>query len=47
VATGIGLLPMLFGSRRMNCLGIILLPVACNLSGHGDLLAGILGLLQP
>lgn len=31
VASGIGLLPVLYGSRRLNCLGILLLPIACNL----------------
>jgi putative membrane protein len=35
VATGIGLLPPLFGTRRMNALGIILLPIACSMSGIG------------
>jgi putative membrane protein len=45
VATGIGLIPVLFGSRRMNCLGVILLPVACNMSGVGPTVAGWLGLL--
>ncbi|MBT3191270.1 MAG: hypothetical protein HN341_01815 [Verrucomicrobia bacterium] len=45
VATGIGLLPVLFGSRRMNCLGVILLPMACNMSGVGSYVAQILGLL--
>ena len=44
-AMGIGLLPVLYGSRRMNCLGIILLPVACNMSGIGPTVAGWLGLL--
>jgi putative membrane protein len=45
VATGIGLLPILYGSRRMNCLGIILLPIACNMSGIGATIAGWLRLL--
>jgi len=45
VATGIGFLPVLFDSRRMNCLGIILLPVACNMSGIGPRVAHMLGLL--
>jgi len=45
VATGIGLLPVLFGSRRMNCLGVILLPMACNMSGVGTIVAQWLGLL--
>ncbi len=45
VGTGIGLIPILFGSRRLNCLGIILLPIACNLSGVGLAIATFLGLL--
>jgi putative membrane protein len=45
VAAGIGLIPVLFGSRRMNCLGVILLPMACNMSGVGPTVAGWLGLL--
>ena len=44
VATGIGLLPVLFGSRRLNCLGILLLPIACNMSGFGEIITGWLGL---
>lgn len=44
VATGIGLLPPLFGTRRMNCLGVILLPLACNMSGVGHTVAMVLGL---
>jgi len=45
VAMGIGLLPVLYGTRRMNCLGIILLPIACNMSGVGPTVAGWLGLM--
>jgi putative membrane protein len=45
VATGIGLIPVLFGSRRLNCLGVLLLPIACNMSGIGEPIAGFLGLL--
>ncbi len=45
VATGIGLLPVLYGSRRMNCLGVILLPIACNMSGVGSRIAEWMGLL--
>ena len=44
-ATGIGLLPVLLGSRRMNCLGVIILPMACNMSGVGPTVAQWLGLL--
>jgi putative membrane protein len=45
VAAGIGLIPALFGSRRMNGLGVILLPMACNMSGVGADVAAWLGLL--
>jgi putative membrane protein len=45
VGTGIGLIPVLFGSRRMHGLGVILLPLACNFSGVGSDVAGWLGLL--
>jgi putative membrane protein len=44
-ALGIGLVPVLFGSRRMNCLGIILLPIASMMSGIGDDIARLLGLI--
>ena len=45
VATAIGLIPVLFGSRRMNCLGVILVPIALNMSGYGTTLAKYLGLI--
>jgi putative membrane protein len=45
VATGIGLIPALSGARRMNSLGIILLPLACNMSGIGPAIARFLGVL--
>ncbi len=45
VATGIGLIPMLWGSRRMNAMGVLLLPIALNVIGVGDTIAGLLGLL--
>lgn len=44
-ATGIGLIPTLFGSRRMNCLGVLLLPITLNMLGIGPIIAGVLGLL--
>ncbi len=44
VATGVGLLPVLFGSRRLNCLGILLLPIACNMSGFGEVITAWMGL---
>ncbi|MGC9396684.1 MAG: tripartite tricarboxylate transporter permease [Anaerolineae bacterium] len=45
VATGIGLIPVLWGSRRMNAMGVLLLPIALNMAGAGDVVAGWLGLL--
>ena len=45
VGAGIGLIPVLFGSRRLNCLGVLLLPIACNMSGIGEPIAKFLGLL--
>lgn len=44
VAAGIGLIPPLFGARRMNGLGVILLPLACNMSGIGPAVAAWLGI---
>ncbi|MBN1246068.1 MAG: tripartite tricarboxylate transporter permease [Anaerolineae bacterium] len=46
VATGIGLIPVLWGSRRMNTMGVLLLPIALSMSGAGAWVAGLLGLLQ-
>lgn len=45
VATAIGLIPLLYGSRRMNALAVILVPLACNMSGVGTTVAAWLGLL--
>ncbi len=42
---GIGLIPVLFGARRMNGLGVVMLPIACIMSGHGPTVARWLGLL--
>ncbi len=44
-ATGIGLLPVMFHSRRMNCMGVLLLPILLNMAGVGPTVAGWLGLL--
>jgi putative membrane protein len=45
VATGIGLIPVLWGSRRINSMGVLLLPIALNMSGVGGDVARWLGLL--
>jgi putative membrane protein len=45
VGSGIGLIPVLWGARRMNCMGVLLLPLVLNLAGLGDNLAAWLGLL--
>ncbi|MFW6135664.1 MAG: tripartite tricarboxylate transporter permease [Chloroflexota bacterium] len=44
VATGIGLIPVLWGSRRVNGMGVLLLPIALNMSGVGGVVAGWLRL---
>jgi len=46
VASGIGLIPVLWGSRRMNCMGLLLLPIALNMVGTGATVAGWLGLVR-
>jgi putative membrane protein len=43
-ATAIGLIPSLFGSRRMNCLGVLLVPITLNMAGVGPDIARLLGL---
>jgi putative membrane protein len=43
-ATAIGLIPSLFGSRRMNCLGVLLVPIILNMAGAGPEIARWLGL---
>jgi putative membrane protein len=45
VATGIGLVPVLWGSRRMNCMGVLLLPIGLNMVGAGATVARWLGLI--
>jgi putative membrane protein len=45
VAAGIGLIPVLWGSRRMNCLGVLLVPVTLNMAGLGADIGKALGLI--
>jgi putative membrane protein len=45
VATGIGLLPVMWGSRRINCMGVLLLPMTLQLAGLGTSVAYWLGLI--
>jgi putative membrane protein len=45
VATGIGLLPVMWGSRRINCMGVLLLPMTLQLAGLGTSVANWLGLI--
>ena len=45
VATLIGLIPVLVGGRRMNCLGVLLVPITLNVIGIGPDVARALGLL--
>lgn len=45
VATAIGLIPVYFHSRRMNCMGVLLLPITLNMGGLGPPIARLLGLV--
>jgi len=45
ICTGIGLIPIMFNSRRMNCMGILLIPITCNMLGFGPVIARYLGLI--
>lgn len=45
VAIPIGWLPVLWGSRRMNCLGVLIVPITLNLAGLGPAVAHWLNLV--
>jgi TctA family transporter len=45
VATTVGLIPVVVGGRRMNCLGVLLVPITLNVVGVGPTVAQWLGLL--
>ena len=44
VSAGIGMLPVVFFSRRSNCMGILLIPVTLDMAGYGPAIAQFLGL---
>jgi len=44
VATGIGMIPVFFHSRRSNCMGVLLIPVAMDMAGYGPAISNFLGL---
>ncbi len=44
VATAIGLIPLLWGCRRSDCLGVLLVPLTLQLAGLGPAVAAWLGL---
>jgi TctA family transporter len=43
--TGIGLVPIMFHSRRMNCMGVLLAPAILRMAGLGPVVARWLGLV--
>ena len=45
VATGLGLIPVLFQARRMNLMGVLLLPVCLSMAGYSNAILRFLGLL--
>jgi putative membrane protein len=44
-ATGIGLIPVAFGCRKMNGMGVLLVPITLNIAGVGAVVAHWLGLI--
>lgn len=44
IATGIGMIPVFFHSRRMNCMGVLLIPIMLKQAGYGSVIAKFLGL---
>lgn len=45
VAATVGLIPIVVGGRRMNCLGVLLVPITLNVLGIGPSVAKWLGLM--
>jgi putative membrane protein len=45
IATAIGLLPVMWGARRTNCMGVLLLPLTLQMAGLGTTVASWLGLI--
>ena len=45
VASGLGLMPILFQTRRMNLLAVLFVPMFLNMSGMGGTVAKFLGLI--
>jgi putative membrane protein len=45
VAAAIGFIPLFWRTRRMHCLGVLLLPVTLNMAGYGSIVAHWLGLI--
>ncbi len=45
VATAIGLIPVYYHSRRMNCMGVLLLPITLNMGGLGPAVVRLMGLM--
>ncbi len=46
VGTSIGFIPVMFNSRRMNCIGVLLIPIILNMAGLGPKILKFLGLLK-
>lgn len=45
-ATGIGLIPVAFNSRRSNLMGVLLIPISLNMLGYGPIVAKWMGLIS-
>lgn len=44
VSSCIGLIPIVFQCRRSNCMAVLLVPIALNMGGYGNIVLRVLGL---
>jgi putative membrane protein len=44
VASCIGAIPVFYHCRRSNCMAVLLVPIAMNMAGYGDLILRLIGL---
>ncbi|MFC2061014.1 tripartite tricarboxylate transporter permease [Elusimicrobiota bacterium] len=44
VTTCIGMIPVFYNCRRSHCMAVLLVPIALNMAGYGDVITRLLGL---
>ncbi len=45
ITTCIGCIPVFFNCRRSHCMAVLLVPIALNMAGYGDVITQMLGLI--